>query len=364
MEAGFSDLGAWEEAGIMTRFSAVRFWTVVTVCMCLIGGRAGGATYYVSSSQGDDSRTAQQAQSASTPWASLDKVNALALQPGDSVLFKTGDTFRGGLEVSGSGTTGQPIVYGSYGSLQKPVIDGTRPVAGWVDDGGGVYRTAVSHAAHQLFVERTPMLLARHPNQGYFRIDAVGDIRLRFSDDELGSADWSGARVHVRTQPWSLDARAVASYSTATREITLDRDANYDIDAGEAYFVNNHIAALDSAGEWHYDSVGGTLYLMPRLADAPQDSAVEVTVDRVGVAVSGRSHVIVQDLVVFGHYDYGIRVTGASQHCTVRNCDALFVNGIGIDVGGGDGMLVEGCSSVGANYYGMQFQASNSVCTG
>ncbi len=336
---------------------------IVAGCVAVAAATVHGATYYVSSSAGDDSRTAQQAQSPSTPWASLDKVNALELQPGDSVLLKTGDTFRGGLDVGSSGAQGDPIVYGSYGSLAKPVIDGTRAVSGWSGGGGGVYRASVTHAAHQLFVDRTPMTLARHPNEGYFDVDAVGDVRLRFTDADLGGVDWSGARVHVRTKPWSLDARAVSAYSVADREITLDRDANYDIDVGNAYCVNNPAAALDSAGEWYHDSADGTLRFMPLSGGAPADGRVTVTVDAVGVAVDGQSYVVVRDLVVFGHYDYGIRVSGGSHHCTVRNCDALCVNGVGIDVSGGEGMLVRGCSSVGANYYGMRFQAGNSVCT-
>ncbi|HZP00406.1 MAG TPA: hypothetical protein VFD30_08935, partial [Terriglobia bacterium] len=44
-------------------------------------------TYYVDSAAGND---ANSGQSSSAPWKTLAKVNSVALNPGDSVLFKRG----------------------------------------------------------------------------------------------------------------------------------------------------------------------------------------------------------------------------------------------------------------------------------
>lgn len=82
-------------------------------------------TYYFSSSTGDDSRTATQAQNPSTPWKSLNKLNSFfsSLQPGDDVLFKKGDTFVGKLTISRSGASGSPITISSYGTGDSPVFE-------------------------------------------------------------------------------------------------------------------------------------------------------------------------------------------------------------------------------------------------
>ena len=69
------------------------------------------STYYVSTS-GSDANSG----SASAPWRSISKVNSINLNPGDSVLFKGGQTFYGSLEV-GSGDSGSstaPVTFGSY----------------------------------------------------------------------------------------------------------------------------------------------------------------------------------------------------------------------------------------------------------
>ncbi len=70
------------------------------------------STYYVSTS-GSDSNSGT---SSSSPWKSIAKVNTVNLNPGDSVLFKGGDTFDGTLNV-GSGDTGSsssPVTFSSY----------------------------------------------------------------------------------------------------------------------------------------------------------------------------------------------------------------------------------------------------------
>ena len=45
--------------------------------------------------------------------------------PGDSILFKRGDTWRETLTVSSSGTTSNPITFGVYGSGLPPTVDGS-----------------------------------------------------------------------------------------------------------------------------------------------------------------------------------------------------------------------------------------------
>jgi hypothetical protein len=75
-----------------------------------------GHTYYVSPS-GSDSNSGLSPDQA---WQSVDQVNRAHLQPGDGVLFQGGATYSGDQLMPGwgtdvSGTSGAPIVFGSYG---------------------------------------------------------------------------------------------------------------------------------------------------------------------------------------------------------------------------------------------------------
>ncbi len=77
---------------------------------------------YVSSSTGDDSN---DGLSPETAIQTLEAVNSIKLLPGDSVLFKSGDTFVGELlVVSESGSEERPILFSNYGEGDLPLLDG------------------------------------------------------------------------------------------------------------------------------------------------------------------------------------------------------------------------------------------------
>lgn len=83
--------------------------------------------YYVSSSEGNDSN---DGLSPAHPWVSLVKTNDQFLNPGDSVLFKSGDTFIGQLTILNSGTPESPLYFGSYGEGALPLLDGAKAEGG------------------------------------------------------------------------------------------------------------------------------------------------------------------------------------------------------------------------------------------
>ena len=88
--------------------------------LCLGPALAHGTVYHVSSSEGDDSHSG----SIDQPLATLEALNALSLQPGDTVLFKSGDSWAGMFWPKGSGTLEAPIVIDRYGAGARPILDG------------------------------------------------------------------------------------------------------------------------------------------------------------------------------------------------------------------------------------------------
>ena len=96
---------------------------------------ADGRTFYVSSSTG---HVKAAGTSEVTAWKGLDQVNAADLRPGDTVLFRRGDTWRGPLRPK-NGSPGKPVTYGAYGKGERPLLLGSvsrdRP-DDWHDEGG------------------------------------------------------------------------------------------------------------------------------------------------------------------------------------------------------------------------------------
>ena len=73
-----------------------------------------GAVYYVSS-DGDDTASGLSAESA---WRTLKRVSKADLQPGDGVLFRRADIFRGMVAAKPG------VTYGAYGDGEKPRLYG------------------------------------------------------------------------------------------------------------------------------------------------------------------------------------------------------------------------------------------------
>ncbi len=77
-------------------------------------------TYYINANTGQDTNAGT---SRKAPWRTLARVNRQIFKPGDRVLFRAGDIWRGQLNLRGQGTAGMPIRVDSYGPGALPEID-------------------------------------------------------------------------------------------------------------------------------------------------------------------------------------------------------------------------------------------------
>ena len=108
----------------------------LTVVLAM-SGLAHAATYYVASDGSDDA----DGLSPETAWASLERVNLGPYQPGDSVLFRRGDSWRGQL-LPHSGSEAGHVTYGAFGEGPKPLLLGSvarNDPGDWTDEGNGIW---------------------------------------------------------------------------------------------------------------------------------------------------------------------------------------------------------------------------------
>lgn len=93
----------------------------------------GSPTYYVDATDGDDEAVGT---SEALAWKTLTKVNASSFSPGDTILFKRGETWVGTLVCPSSGEEGNPIAFGAYGEGAAPIIDAAARWTDWTLVGG------------------------------------------------------------------------------------------------------------------------------------------------------------------------------------------------------------------------------------
>ena len=90
-------------------------------------------TYYVSNcgTVGSDSNNGT---SPSTPWLTIAKVNSSTFNPGDTIEFHDGCTWREELNLPSPGTASNPITVSTYGSGNPPIISGSQVITSWTDE--------------------------------------------------------------------------------------------------------------------------------------------------------------------------------------------------------------------------------------
>lgn len=96
---------------------------IVLFAFTLLTVYANAAIFYV-----DPSSTSSTANgSLANPWKTLAQVNSNMSQfnPGDQILFRKGQSFTGTLSITRSGTAGNPITFGTYGTGTDPLFWGT-----------------------------------------------------------------------------------------------------------------------------------------------------------------------------------------------------------------------------------------------
>ena len=110
--------------------------------------------YYVKTGGNDSSNGLSDA----TAWSSLSKVNSITLQPGDTVFFRRGDTWKGMLEPRGDGVNGNNIVISAYGVGNRPIITARNTVSGWSIPGnwtqsGNVWSMSFSRSRTRIWID-------------------------------------------------------------------------------------------------------------------------------------------------------------------------------------------------------------------
>src|SRR5690348_14980315 len=193
---------------------------LLSILICLSCFAANAATYYFSSSGGNDSFTSSQAQNPATPWRTLAMLNAwlLKMQPGDKALLKRGDVFYGGITITRSGTASAPITLGAYGTGADPRISGFVKVSRWTSLGQGIYESdelPTGSSVNMLTINGVEHAMGRSPNAdapnaGYklFQSHTANSITDK---DAVYDPGWVGAEVVIRTTHASLDRGIISA---------------------------------------------------------------------------------------------------------------------------------------------------------
>jgi hypothetical protein len=275
---------------------------------------------------------------ASAPFQSVQRCADVAVA-GDVCVLRAG-TYRETVRPINSGTSALPITYRA--ALGETVtISGADVVANWQLDSGNVYRSDIAlpvaiaantgFFANQIFANGQMLPQARWPNVSgsYDPMTpplsnsgaSISGSTLTINNNAIPtiSGGWNGAVIWGNE--WFVSRTAVVNSTSAGALIaTVSDHSNWDR-APFWWYLTGARGALDSAGEWHYDSTLQRLFLWPTGAGAPQ--AIEAKRRNFAFDLSARQFINVQNINLFAAT---ITTDAQSESITLDGINARYVS--------------------------------------
>jgi len=229
---------------------------------------ANATDYYLSRQTGIDRGNGL---SPETPWKSVAKVNRTVFHPGDRVLFHTGESWPEELRPRSSGTPEAPIVFTSYGSGARPVLDGEPMLDGGEDENGAIrtrtQRIGVQSRARDVAVDNNEQshivydsLEFRHVLEGvrvYSWSAAVEDVTIQNcyiqTDPAVPGRDAS-AGVYANTKSGIISGLHIRANHFTPHPKRLNHWGIYLVSGVSNFLIEDN--TLDPSGEdaitiWH-----------------------------------------------------------------------------------------------------------------
>ncbi|MEO6168453.1 MAG: right-handed parallel beta-helix repeat-containing protein [Chitinophagales bacterium] len=271
----------------------------------------------------------------SDPWQSITQLNTALLQPGDSVLFYSGNIFRGQIDILNSGDETSPIYFGTYGGNDPAIISGALQASGWTIYSDNIYKSSFANTPSHLFADDQHLVIARYPNSGYL-LHQQGTADTGFVDSALTQPDhyWDGAGIRMRTADRLYEYNQVSTFSNGL--VHFLNNSLVNIENGYGYFLDNIFSELDGEAEWFFNSDSKTLYLYAPGGSDPNQLETEGSVYDFGISIqNGAGYIKIEKLQFEKQAFSGITSTGVVAHLSVDDCSFYLQGACGIDFNNG-----------------------------
>ncbi len=253
-------------------------------------GMAKAADFHVSPAGNDSAAGTAERPFATLPRAqqAVRRLRAEGLQA-DVVVYVHGGRYEVEQPLlfgpDDGGTDRFRVVYRAFAD-QRPLISGGRQIRGWKVTDSGAWETHIPSVKsglwqfRQLYVGSRRAVRARHPNEGYLRVEKVGTDRrtnFRYTAGDLWNVPDLRQVELVFLHDWSISRVPIKAIDEATRTLTVESKVggpgtwtNMDwFEKQPRYFLENSRDFLDTPGEWHLDRDTGMVRYRPRHGERP-----------------------------------------------------------------------------------------------
>ncbi|MFT3679418.1 MAG: right-handed parallel beta-helix repeat-containing protein [Ferruginibacter sp.] len=297
---------------------------LITISLLLTCLLSRGQIYYVSPTGND----ANLGTSSSLPWKTIAKINASfsTLSGGGMVLFQRDGKFYGSVIANKSGSSGNVITIGAYGTGAKPILTGFTEVTSW-SLAGGIYSAPATAKAdvNMVVMDGAIMHWARKPNSGWSVYPLAGTTTGKGATNyytTTGAPDSIIGDESIRkVKDWNNQHETVNGISVINKRIYIQNPTDGNVYGGiekYGYFRQKNLYYLDTTGEYYYAS--GSL----KLKDNPLTSKVKISTIDTGINLGTRGYITIENIQFEGYGKFGVYAFNASTgtgNITVQDCD-------------------------------------------
>ena len=231
------------------------------------------------------------------------------------------------LNVTHSGSAGNVITYGAYGTGSNPVITGFATITGWTNLGSNIWESSAltaTNPVNMVTIGGVEYAMGRTPDAGtYYVYSASTTTSLTSSSLDATVTNWTGAELVSRRMHYILNRYAITA--AATNTLTYASSGNQASYAGTAnfgFFIQNDLRTLTAQNEWYYNPTTKKLDIYSTT------SPVSVQASTIDTLVESQS----VSYITFDHVNF----TGSNMDAFVINTDHLTIQNCTIDFSGKD----------------------------
>ena len=195
-------------------------------------------------------------------YKTIADINACSFSAGDNIYFKKGEVWRENLTIPSSGSSGNPIVFGSYGSSSSnPIITGADIITGWSVYSGSAYQVDMTTEPKFVIEDGTTLTkqtsaanVASHAGTWFWTADV---LYIRTSD----SANPSTHTIEAAQRDYAINNPFGGKNYITIQNLTL-KNANSSTfwvwQSNGLTFQNNTVINSLNPGIWIWDDGTGT----------------------------------------------------------------------------------------------------------
>ena len=192
-------------------------------------------------------------------------------------------------EPQDSGPGFSRITYRAFPG-ETSVLSGGRKISGWQINKDGIWQVELSNVKsgkwtfRNLYVNGENRPRCKHPNNDPLRVESIVDDRriFKFKAGEIPQIKDMGNSELLFLHDWSISRNQIGQidFQSGTLETRYEIGGYlpfWRIDGFEKhprYWLENHIAFLDTPGEWYLDNSTGMLYYFPMPQETIENTEV------------------------------------------------------------------------------------------